>query len=69
MSKYVNDFLMWAASDPYSFLFYVLLILAPFFAISAFLSWKLSVAIKNQEKEMSRRQKMAKELQAKKKER
>ena len=42
MSGYVNRFLLWAARDPYDFLFYVLAGLAPFFVISSILSWKLS---------------------------
>ena len=40
----------YAARNPTEFLFYVLLILSPFFAISAYLSWKLSKAIEKEEK-------------------
>jgi hypothetical protein len=45
---YVNAFLLWAAKEPYTFLYYVLLFLSPFFFISAVLSYKLSRAIEKQ---------------------
>ncbi|XP_059097192.1 small integral membrane protein 15-like [Tigriopus californicus] len=54
---YLNGFLLWAAQEPYTFIFYVLLILSPFFALSAVLSYKLSKAIEKQEGEMKKRQK------------
>lgn len=46
----MNSFFMWAAKEPWTFLYYVLLFLSPFFLISAFLSHKLSKAIDKQEK-------------------
>ena len=46
----LNSFFMWAAKEPWTFLYYVLLFLSPFFLISAFLSHKLSKAIDKQEK-------------------
>ena len=55
LGSYANAFLMWAAREPYTFLFYVLAFLSPFFAFSAFLSWKLSKALERQEREMNRR--------------
>ncbi len=42
--------MVYAASNPSEFLFYVLLVLSPFFAVSAYLSWKLSKAIEKEEK-------------------
>ena len=42
--------LIYAAKNPLNFLFYILLILSPFFALSAFLSFKLSKAIEKEEK-------------------
>lgn len=52
-----NSFMVWAAKDPWTFLYYVLLGLSPFFAISAFLSYKLSKAIDKQEKAQQKRRK------------
>jgi membrane protein implicated in regulation of membrane protease activity len=34
--------LQWAAENPGSFLYTVLLVLSPFFVVSAYLSWKLA---------------------------
>jgi len=51
----LNNFLIWAAKDPWTFLYYVLVGLSPFFAISAFLSYKLSKAIDKQEKAQQKR--------------
>lgn len=45
MSGYLNSFLIWAARNPYTFLFYVLAVLSPFFVVSALLSWKLSKCV------------------------
>jgi hypothetical protein len=52
-----NSFMVWAAKDPWTFLYYVLLGLSPFFAVSAFLSYKLSKAIDKQEKAQQKRRK------------
>jgi len=46
----MNSFFVWAAKEPWTFLYYVLIFLSPFFLISAFLSHKLSKAIDKQEK-------------------
>jgi hypothetical protein len=46
---------MQAAKDPYTFLFYVLVFLSPFFLASAVLSYKLSRAIEKQEKDMKKK--------------
>ena len=50
-----EEYLIWAAKDPYNFLFYVLLFLSPFFLVSAILSYKLSKAIEEVEKKVSLR--------------
>jgi len=42
---WLNSGLMWAATQPWTFLSYVLLILSPCFCLSAVLSWKLSKQI------------------------
>ena len=52
---WMNTFFIWAAKEPWTFLYYVLLCLSPFFLISALLSWKLSKAIEKQEKKTARR--------------
>uniref|UniRef100_A0A915HL32 Small integral membrane protein 15 n=1 Tax=Romanomermis culicivorax TaxID=13658 RepID=A0A915HL32_ROMCU len=45
------ELMIYAANNPLQFLFNVLIILSPFFAISAFLSWKLMRAIDKEQKE------------------
>lgn len=45
-----NSYFVWAAKEPWTFLYYVLLFLSPFFLVSAYLSHKLSKAIDKQEK-------------------
>ena len=52
---WMNTFFIWAAKEPWTFLYYVLLCLSPFFLISALLSYKLSKAIEKQEKKTARR--------------
>lgn len=42
--------LTYAAKNPFEFIFYVLLILSPFFAVSALLSHQLSKAIEKEQK-------------------
>lgn len=59
----LNSFLIWAAQDPWTFLYYVLLGLSPFFAVSAFLSYKLSKAIDKQEKAHQKRRKSPRKTQ------
>ncbi len=54
-SGFINSLLMQAAKDPYTFLFYVLVFLSPFFLASAVLSYKLSRAIEKQEKDMKKK--------------
>ncbi len=51
----LNNFIIWVAKDPWTFLTYVVAFLAPFMLISAILSWKLSKAIEKQEKGAKRR--------------
>ena len=38
----MNSQLVWAAKEPWSFLYYTLLLLSPCFLVSAHLSWRLS---------------------------
>lgn len=47
---WARELVMWAAQDPWAFLFNVFLILSPFLLISIFLSYKLSREIEKKEK-------------------
>lgn len=55
---WVNTQLVWATREPWTFLYYVLLLLSPFFCVSAFLSWRLGKQIEKQERK--RKKKVAK---------
>jgi len=46
----LNTFLIWVAKDPWTFLGYVAIVLAPMLLISACLSWKLAKTLEKQEK-------------------
>ena len=46
----LNTFLIWVAKDPWTFLGYVAIILAPMLLISACLSWKLAKTLEKEEK-------------------
>jgi len=46
----LNAFLIWVAKDPWTFLGYVAILLAPMLFISACLSWKLAKTLEKQEK-------------------
>lgn len=46
----LNSFLIWVVKDPWTFLGYVAIILAPMLLISACLSWKLAKTIEKEEK-------------------
>ena len=45
-----NTFMIWVAKDPWTFLGYVAVILAPMLLISACLSWKLAKTLEKEEK-------------------
>jgi len=47
--QWLIDVLLWAAKDPWEFVITLLMILAPFFLISAFLAYKLSKMIEAKE--------------------
>lgn len=55
--KLLEEVLIYAGTNPWSFIYYVLLCLSPFFAISAFLSWQLAKHIEQEEKEKKRKAK------------
>ncbi|XP_019631456.1 PREDICTED: small integral membrane protein 15-like [Branchiostoma belcheri] len=54
---WLEDILKWAATNPWEFIYYVLLCLSPFFFISALLSWKLAQQIDARDKEKKRKAK------------
>ena len=45
-----NTFVLWVMKDPWTFLSYVAVILAPLLMISACLSWKMAKSLEKQEK-------------------
>lgn len=54
---WINTIVLYAAQNPWEFLYYVLLCLSPFFLMSIILSLKLSKALEAQEKENKRKAK------------
>lgn len=54
---WLNSIILYAAQNPWDFLYYVMLGLSPFFLISVFLSMKLAKALEAQEKESKRKAK------------
>jgi predicted solute-binding protein len=47
--------LIFAGKNPWSFIYYILLCLSPFFALSAYLSWQLAKQIEAKEKEKKKK--------------
>ena len=54
----------WAAENPGSFLYTVLLVLSPLFIISAFLSWKLAKHLEGDQKKQRAKQKKIDNIRA-----
>lgn len=50
-----NTQLVWASKEPWTFIYYTLLLLSPFFCISAILSWNLSQQIQKQQRKRKKR--------------
>lgn len=59
-----NAFIIWVVKDPWTFLGYVAIALAPLLLISACLSWKMAKAIEKQEKKAPRRRSPRKSAKA-----
>ena len=53
--KMLHDMILFAGQNPWQFIYYVLLCLSPFFAISAYLSWQLAKQIETKEKDKKRK--------------
>ncbi len=56
-NQMLKDLLVWAAQNPWTFIYYVLLCLSPFFLISAGLAWQLAKQIESKEKDKKRKAK------------
>ena len=54
---WINSIILYAAQNPFDFLYYVLLFLSPFFLLSVILSLKLARALEAQEKETKKKAK------------
>lgn len=54
----------WAADNPWSFLYMVLLVLSPLFLLSAFLSWKLAKNLENDQRKNKAKQKRIDNIRA-----
>lgn len=63
---WADSILVWAATDPYDFLFKVLLCLSPLFFISSVLSFKLAKAIDREKQEKEKKEKMLASIAKKK---
>ena len=55
--KMLGNLIVFAGTHPWQFVYYVLLCLSPFFAISAYLSWQLAKEIEQKEKVKKRQSK------------
>ena len=57
LQGWLNSQLVWAASEPWTFLYYILLLLSPCLLASAGLSWRLSQQIQKQQRRRKERKK------------
>lgn len=60
--EYLAATLKWAATDPWQFIYYVLLCLSPLFVISAYLAWNLAKQIEAKEKDKKKMSKKHKNM-------
>ena len=54
---WIAELVVYAGSNPWQFIYTVLLCLSPLFAISAYLSWQLATQIDQKEKDKKRKAK------------
>jgi hypothetical protein len=52
---WINTIVLWAAQNPWEFLYYIFMGLSPIFLISLLLSWKLAKALESQEKDRKKK--------------
>lgn len=57
LNEYLQSTIKFAATNPWQFIYYVLLVLSPLFLISAILAWKLAKEIQHKEKDKKRKAK------------
>jgi len=57
IQEWMDSVVLYAAQNPWQFIYYILLVLSPFFFISAMLSWKLAKHIEQQEKDKKKKAK------------
>lgn len=57
LQGWMNTQLVWASTEPWTFLSYVLLLLSPCFCVSAMLSWRLGQQIEERRKRRERKKK------------
>uniref|UniRef100_A0A0B7B801 Small integral membrane protein 15 n=1 Tax=Arion vulgaris TaxID=1028688 RepID=A0A0B7B801_9EUPU len=57
INELLKETLKFAATNPWQFIYYVLLVLSPLFLISAILAWKLAKEIQHKEKDKKRKAK------------
>ncbi|BFY99168.1 hypothetical protein BsWGS_02208 [Bradybaena similaris] len=57
LNDVLKETLKFAATNPWQFIYYVLLVLSPLFFISAILAWKLAKEIQHKEKDKKRKAK------------
>ena len=53
--KLFEEVVVFAGNNPWQFVYYVMLCLSPFFAISGYLSWQLAKQIESKEKDKKRK--------------
>lgn len=51
----LKDLIIWAAQNPWTFVYYTLMCLSPLFLISAGLAWQLAKQIESKEKDKKRK--------------
>lgn len=52
---FLRSTIQWAATNPWEFIYYVLLCMSPFFLMSAILAWQLAKQIEAKEKEKKKK--------------
>lgn len=57
LNEILKNVLQYAATNPWQFIYYVLLALSPLFLISAVLAWQLAKQIEHKEKDKKRKAK------------
>jgi hypothetical protein len=67
MNEWFRSLAKWANENPGQFIYTILIILSPFFAISAYLSWKLAKHLDSEEKKKKIKAKRIENIKGRKK--